>query len=186
MVSAANQEDLVGGIGGRAGRGPPDHDVIQVHAVVEPQRVSDLVENHLAHRELGGLRVESAQFDSATDRIPVRRPFLHPVVVEDYVAAISHIHTERRGSVDKIEHLGAEDRVQAEQLAAGQPNLTVHDIFTEDLGDGWYVDIGWYEVTSPTPDGDATTVGTYLTIVETDAEGARKIRWSATNGRTTM
>lgn len=55
--------------------------------------------------------------------------------------------------------------------------LTIHDVMTEDLGDGYYLDIGWYQVENEMP-----TWGTYMVLAHRAEDGTGKIVWAASNG----
>lgn len=62
-------------------------------------------------------------------------------------------------------------------MAERNPQLTIHEVAAEDLGDGWILGGGWYEVTSDTGDGN----GAFMLLTRTDAEGNRQIHWSVSN-----
>lgn len=56
--------------------------------------------------------------------------------------------------------------------------ITIHDVNTEDLGDGYYLDMGWYEIDP----GDAPSWGTYMVLAHRADDGTGKIVWAASNG----
>lgn len=65
-----------------------------------------------------------------------------------------------------------------EQRVRGE--IDIHGVGSADLGDGWVLDGGWFEV-SGASDGDY--VGTYWTLSQADADGERRIHWMVSNGR---
>lgn len=71
----------------------------------------------------------------------------------------------------------------AERMAEGSPQLAVHDIGTLDLGNGWKLDGGWYELTATTDEGSATQVGNYAILCQQADDGSWKIHWAVTNAK---
>lgn len=71
-----------------------------------------------------------------------------------------------------------------EERMGASPQITIHDVGTEDLGDGWALDGGWYELTASTDEGDIVQTGNYMILCQQDAEGNWKIHWAVTNGHT--
>lgn len=61
---------------------------------------------------------------------------------------------------------------------AGQ--IDIHGVSTVDLGDGWYLDEGWYEIARP--EGGPFR-GRYSILVRTDEDGQHRIHWAVSNGR---
>ncbi|MFQ5678774.1 MAG: YybH family protein [Gemmatimonadota bacterium] len=71
----------------------------------------------------------------------------------------------------------------AERMAEGSPQLTIHDVGTMDLGPGWKLDGGWYELTATTDEGSATQIGSYMILCQQGDDGSWKIRWAVSNGK---
>jgi uncharacterized protein (TIGR02246 family) len=77
----------------------------------------------------------------------------------------------------------AEGRAAIEAGLAGaietmSPQITIHPVNVEDLGDGWALHLGWYELTGTTPEGDVAQSGAYLNLTMTGDDGQPKIHWS--------
>lgn len=70
----------------------------------------------------------------------------------------------------------------AGQIANGAPQLTVHDVATTALSDGWALDGGWWEATATTPDGPRTRRGTYMLLASQAADQSWRIEWFISNG----
>ncbi len=58
--------------------------------------------------------------------------------------------------------------------------IQIHGLSTVDLGDGWYLDEGWFEVAPP--EGGPFR-GRYTILVRTDEDGRQRIHWEVSNGR---
>jgi uncharacterized protein (TIGR02246 family) len=63
------------------------------------------------------------------------------------------------------------------------PVFEAHDVGTRDLGNGHALDGGWYRLTVATPEGDMVQTGTWMSLVQQQADGSWKIRWQVTNGQ---
>ena len=74
------------------------------------------------------------------------------------------------------------DAYLKEQMAQGSPQLTIHEVATTDLPDGWAIDAGWYLVNATTPQGPASRAGAYMLLAQRQADNSWKIHWSVTNG----
>lgn len=59
--------------------------------------------------------------------------------------------------------------------------LTINDVATMPLEDGWAVDAGWYQMDA-SDGGDAVRFGNYLNLVQQQADGSWKIHRMVTNG----
>ncbi|MCI0436236.1 MAG: SgcJ/EcaC family oxidoreductase [Gemmatimonadetes bacterium] len=70
----------------------------------------------------------------------------------------------------------------AERMAQGNPQLTIHAVGTEELGE-WAIDGGWYEVKTTTEQGETTASGAYMLLARRAADGSWKIHWLVSNGR---
>jgi uncharacterized protein (TIGR02246 family) len=55
--------------------------------------------------------------------------------------------------------------------------LAIHQVGEIDLGDGWYLGGGWFQLTMP----DGGREGHWMTVASTDAEGNMMIQWGITN-----
>jgi len=60
--------------------------------------------------------------------------------------------------------------------------ITIHDVATLPLGEGWAVDGGWYQVNAP-DGGDVVQVGSYLNIMKQQADGSWRIHRSVSNAQ---
>ena len=69
------------------------------------------------------------------------------------------------------------------ERADGSAQLAIHVIGANDLGEGWHFGGGWYEVTTPTEDGEQSQVGNWLGLVSTDEDGTHKFVWAISNMR---
>jgi len=70
------------------------------------------------------------------------------------------------------------------RMAAGSPKITIHDVATTDLADGWKLDAGWTETTATPATGTVTTSGGYLILLRREPDGSWKIHWAITNSLT--
>jgi uncharacterized protein (TIGR02246 family) len=113
--------------------------------------VADIVEYYQTHYNMGHASMVADLF------------------VDDGVAAfpMSPAATGREG----VEALIAQGTEAGDQI-------TIHDVNTEDLGDGYYLDLGWYEMEA----GDTETWGTYIVLAHRAEDGTGKIVWAASNG----
>lgn len=65
-------------------------------------------------------------------------------------------------------------------LAEGVSGTTdIHAKGTFDLGDGWFVNGGWYEIM----DDSGNSVGNYLLLARATEDGGHQIHWLVVNGR---
>lgn len=76
---------------------------------------------------------------------------------------------EGRAAVEA--HLNAE-------VEAGATNLMIHPVGAEDLGEGWAIEGGWFEITSAV----GPVRGTYMVFGRQQADGEYRIHWSLANG----
>ena len=74
-----------------------------------------------------------------------------------------------------------EGRAGVEQVMAQRVRgeIDVHGVATADLGEGWQVDAGWYEITG---DGD-DVIGNYWLVTRAEGDGEPVIHWAVSNGR---
>ncbi len=61
----------------------------------------------------------------------------------------------------------------------GGPQLAIHEVAAEDLGDGWVIGGGWYELA-----GDAgNSQGAFMMLCRSGADGNMEIHWVVSNGQ---
>ena len=90
---------------------------------------------------------------------------------EDAVSAI--------GGGPKLEGRAAiEEDLSARIEELGNPQLTIHIVGAEDVGDDYVFGGGWYEMAAET--GDST--GAFLILARRGDDGNLQIQWAATNG----
>jgi uncharacterized protein (TIGR02246 family) len=82
-----------------------------------------------------------------------------------------------------VEGRAAIEALMSERMAAGSPQIDLHDVGTWDLGEGWAVDGGWYSMTATGPDGPVATMGAYMSLVQQQADGTWKIHRVVTNSQ---
>lgn len=103
----------------------------------------------------------------------------HPSMVADYYADDAAVAF---ADSPMIQGRAAIEAALEQAMVQGSPQLEVHNAGTWDLGDGWYIDGGWYEVTASTPDGERARSGTYVTLASIAEDGTATIHWMVTNG----
>jgi uncharacterized protein (TIGR02246 family) len=59
--------------------------------------------------------------------------------------------------------------------------VTIHDVATQPLGDGWAADVGWYQLNAG-DGGDPVRYGNYMNLLRQQEDGTWKIHWMVTNG----
>jgi uncharacterized protein (TIGR02246 family) len=59
--------------------------------------------------------------------------------------------------------------------------VTIHDVSTTELADGWAVDAGWYQLNASDA-GDPVRYGNYMNLLQQQDDGSWKIHWMVTNG----
>jgi uncharacterized protein (TIGR02246 family) len=70
------------------------------------------------------------------------------------------------------------------RMAAGNPQVEMHDVATIPMGEGWAVDGGWYRINATTEAGATVTEGVFLTLCQQQPDGSWKVHWGVSNGRT--
>lgn len=70
-----------------------------------------------------------------------------------------------------------------ERMAEGSPQLTIHEVGFADLGEGWVIDGGWYEITATTEDGEVRQTGAYMLLCRQADDGSFKLHWVVSNGQ---
>jgi uncharacterized protein (TIGR02246 family) len=79
----------------------------------------------------------------------------------------------------------AEAALQQRIAMGDSPQVDIHDVYTMELGDGWAIDAGWYEITATGEAGPVGQSGTYVNLVRRQADGSWKIHWLVSNGQPT-
>lgn len=98
---------------------------------------------------------------------------------EDAFAALSNLSPAQGRS--------AIEAVMGERLAMmDSPQLTIHDVGTVEVADGWAVDGGWYELTGTTDEGTTTQTGSYMLLSRQTDDGSWKIHWLVSNGQSSV
>ncbi len=64
----------------------------------------------------------------------------------------------------------------------GVSNLVIHDVRTQELGEGWAADMGWHTADVATPDGTMSNAGTYISLLKQQEDGSWKLHWLVANG----
>ncbi|HSG46455.1 MAG TPA: nuclear transport factor 2 family protein [Longimicrobiales bacterium] len=73
--------------------------------------------------------------------------------------------------------------VEASLAARIVPGATIdiHEVGSQDLGNGWTGHGGWYEITGA--EGDVVQTGFWMNVTRLQDDGTRKIHWTLTNAR---
>ena len=117
--------------------------------------MTDLVEGYARHWNLG-----------------------HPSMVADYYTedakvafSDSPVVTGRAAVASELE----------ESMTESPLEITIHDVATWELGEGWALDGGWYQMDAP-DGGDPMQAGTYLILCKQADDGSWQIHWLVSNG----
>lgn len=101
----------------------------------------------------------------------------HPDMVADLYTEDAMVSFSRGGPVHGRAAI-------AETLAAlmeqNPSQIDINDLATMDLGNGWALDGGWYQM-SPQGGGDPTQFGGYFQLVRQAEDGSWQIHWSVSN-----
>jgi len=100
----------------------------------------------------------------------------HPAMVADYYTDDAIVAFSNSAMV----HGKAEVTAFLEARPGPPSTLTVHDVGTQTLSEGYAIDGGWYELTA---DGERVQTGAYLNLLQQQADGSWKIQWGATNAQ---
>ncbi len=102
----------------------------------------------------------------------------HPSMVADYYtedakAAFSDspVVTGRAAVASELEEFMTESPLE----------ITIHDVATWELGEGWALDGGWYQMDAP-DGGDPVWAGTYMILCKQAEDGSWQIHWEVSNG----
>ena len=90
---------------------------------------------------------------------------------EDGMAAFANLPVAR-GRAAIAERL-------SERIGAGDdPQLAIHEVGAQDIGEGWVLGGGWYEIASSAGD----MMGNYMMLCREGADGNMQIHWAVSNG----
>lgn len=101
----------------------------------------------------------------------------HPTMVADLYTADAMASFSRGGPMNGREAISG---TLANLMEATPSQIQINDLMTNDLGDGWSLDGGWYSL-SPPDGGDPVQIGGYLNVLKQAADGSWQIHWSITN-----
>lgn len=65
---------------------------------------------------------------------------------------------------------------------SGDATITIHDVGTMELAEGWALDGGWYQIDAVDGSGPLQ-VGSYLNLVQQQEDGSWKIHWGVSNAQ---
>lgn len=68
------------------------------------------------------------------------------------------------------------------RIAEGNPQITIHEVDAQEIGDGWVLGGGWYEISATTGDVD----GAYMMLARPGADGNMQIQWAVSNAQPVM
>jgi ketosteroid isomerase-like protein len=104
----------------------------------------------------------------------------------DWAAVANFYAEDAQVAFANIAPLSGKAAVQArfvERFGTNKPTLEVHDVGTVDLDATHKLDGGWYTLNALSPEGARMTQsGTFLNLLEQQADGSWKIKWAVTNG----
>jgi len=129
-------------------------------------------------RYFDGQPAEDGTMTDVTDYFATHWNMGHPSMVadvytDDAVAAFA-------GSPMVEGRAGIEEAL-ATRIESGV-KLSVHDVGTLPLGEGWVADGGWYQLDGP-DGGGPVQAGSYITILRQQQDGSWKIHWMLTNAQ---
>ena len=77
------------------------------------------------------------------------------------------------------------ERFNTNMAEATSRKIEIHDVGTQDFGNGWALDGGWYVLTStaPAPTGNTVQSGTYFNLLRQQPDGSWQIHWAVSNGQ---
>lgn len=103
----------------------------------------------------------------------------HPDMVADFYTDDAWAAFANR---DAVEGRDAISSVLQERAAEMATEIDVHSVGTMDLGDGWAIDGGWYELTAA-EGGALVQRGMYMNLVRRMDDGTMKVHWMVSNGQ---
>ena len=59
-------------------------------------------------------------------------------------------------------------------------HVTIHDVATVPLGEGWALDGGWFQIDA-SEGGDPIAVGSFLLLCKQGEDGSWKMHWEVSN-----
>jgi len=103
----------------------------------------------------------------------------HPSMVADYYTEDASAALANNPMTHGREAISA---LMAERMEATPSQITLHDVRTVELGDGWALDAGWYQMDAP-DDGGALQSGTYMVLAAQQDDDSWQIQWAVSNGQ---
>lgn len=103
----------------------------------------------------------------------------HPDMVADFYADDAWVAFANREPVEGRDAVAAALQERAAEMAT---EIDIHSVGTMDLGDGWALDGGWYELTAA-EGGALVQRGMYMNLVRRADDGTMKVQWSVANGQ---
>ena len=101
----------------------------------------------------------------------------HPTMVADLYTDDAMASFSRGGPVHGRDAVSA---TLTNLMETNPSQIQINDIMTNDLGDGWSIDGGWYALSPPTG-GDPVQIGGYLNLLKQADDGSWQVHWSITN-----
>jgi uncharacterized protein (TIGR02246 family) len=104
-----------------------------------------------------------------------------------HASQVAELYTEDAMSAfannPAVQGRAAIETVLEERMGAAPTTIDIHDVGTGEIGDGWAIDGGWYEINAA-DGGDLLQAGAYMILNRQAADGTWQIHWAVTNGRT--
>lgn len=103
----------------------------------------------------------------------------HPDMVADFYTDDAWVSFANRAVVEGRDGVAAALQERATEMPT---QIDIHSVGTMDLGDGWALDGGWYELTAA-EGGALVQTGMYMNLVRRMDDGTMKVHWSVANGQ---
>ncbi len=103
----------------------------------------------------------------------------HPDMVADFYTTDAWVSFANRAPVEGRSAVAAALQERAAEMAT---EIDIHSVGTMDLGDGWAIDGGWYELTAA-EGGALVQRGMYMNLVRRMDDGSMQVQWSVSNGQ---
>lgn len=118
---------------------------------------------------------EEGTMDALVEEYTTHWNLGHPTMVADYYTDDAVVSFANGPMLHGKEAVSA-----ALETAFETPTqITIHDVQTTELGEGYRLDGGWYELADS--DGAAVEGGMYLGLAREESDGSWKIHWFVTN-----
>lgn len=101
----------------------------------------------------------------------------HPTMVADLYTDDAMASFSRGGPVHGHDAISG---TLTTLMETNPSQIQINDMMTNDLGDGWSIDGGWYAL-SPPDGGDPVQIGGYLNLLKQADDGSWQVHWSVTN-----